>query len=88
MQFTQKRIANMAIDLFGIAAVLARTSRAVERRGEEGARREIDLTTIFVNAAERRLAGAAASFERNDDELRKMTASRAYLDRGYPVDIL
>lgn len=88
MQFTQKRIANMAIDLFGIAAVLARTSRAVERRGEEGARREIDLTTIFVNAAERRLAGAAAGFERNDDELRKMTASRAYLDRGYPVDIL
>src|SRR5262249_35725965 len=41
MQFTQRRIADMAIDLYAVAACLARTTRAIERRGEDGARREV-----------------------------------------------
>jgi acyl-CoA dehydrogenase family protein 9 len=88
MQFTQKRAADMAIDLYAIAAVVARTTRAIERRGEEGARREIDLTTIFVSAAAQRLAGVVAATEKNDDELRKAVASKTYADGGYPFDVL
>src|SRR6185436_19438310 len=88
MQYTQKRIAEMAMDLFGIAACLSRTTRAIERRGEDGARREIDLTTIFVASAERRLAEIVVAFDKNDDELRKSVASRAYADGGYPFDVL
>jgi acyl-CoA dehydrogenase family protein 9 len=88
MQYTQKRVADMVIDLYAIAAVLSRATRAVERRGEEGARREIDLTGVFVSAAATRLAQASAAFDKNDDELRKAIASRAYADGGYPFDIL
>lgn len=88
MQFTQKRIAEMAIDLFAIAACIARTTRAIERRGEEGARREIDLTSIFTTAAQKRLRQNVQDFSRNDDELRKAVASRAYTDRAYPFDIV
>jgi acyl-CoA dehydrogenase family member 9 len=88
MQYTQKRTADMAIDLYGIAACIARTTRAIERRGEEGARREIDLTSIAVAAAERRLAQLVAAVDKNDDELRKGVASRAYADGGYPLDVL
>jgi acyl-CoA dehydrogenase family protein 9 len=88
MQYTQKRVAEMAMDLYAIAAVLSRTTRAIEKRGEEGARREIDLTTIFVAAAERRLEEQVRSFDKNDDELRKSVASRAYLDGGYPFDVI
>jgi acyl-CoA dehydrogenase family protein 9 len=88
MQYTQKRIADMAMDLFGIAACLSRTTRAVEKRGEEGARRELDLTTIFVASAERRLEETVRSFDKNDDELRKSVASRAYTDGGYPFDVI
>ncbi|HMJ57182.1 MAG TPA: acyl-CoA dehydrogenase family protein [Polyangiaceae bacterium] len=88
MQYTQKRVAEMAIDLYAIASVLSRTTRAIEKRGEEGARREIDLTTIFVAAAERRLQDQVHSFDKNDDELRKSVASRAYLDGGYPFDVI
>jgi len=87
MQFTQKRIAEMAMDLYSIAAVLARTTRAIEKRGEEGARREIDLTTLFVAGAEKRLAENVASFEKNDDDLRKAVADKTYVDGGYPFDI-
>ncbi len=88
MQFTQKRVAEMAIELYAIASCLSRTTRAIEKRGEEGARREIDLTSIFVAAAERRLEELVRSFDKNDDELRKSVASRAYTDGGYPFDVI
>jgi len=88
MQFTQKRVADMAIDLYAIASVLSRTSRAIETRGEEGARREISLANVFVAQAEIRLRETAQSFDKNDDELRKSIASKAYNDGGYPLDIL
>jgi acyl-CoA dehydrogenase family member 9 len=88
MQYTQKRVADMAIDLYAIASVIARTTKAIQRRGEEGARREIDLTTIFVAAAELRLRTHNEAFEKNDDELRKNVASRAYTDGGYPFDVV
>jgi len=88
MQFTQKRAADMAIDLYAVVAVLSRTTRSIERRGEEGARRKLDLTQIFVTAAAKRLRDVSASFDDNDDELRKAVASKAYNDGGYPLDIL
>jgi len=88
MQYTQKRVADVAIDLYGIAAVISRTTRAIERRGEEGSRREIDLTSVFVTSARRRLAENVAAFDENDDELRKAIAQKTCADGGYPVDIL
>jgi acyl-CoA dehydrogenase family member 9 len=88
MQYTQKRTADMAIDLYAIAAVITRTTRAIAQRGEEGARREIDLTSIFVAAAERRLAQVVAAVDKNDDELRKSVASKTYVDGGYPFDLV
>jgi acyl-CoA dehydrogenase family protein 9 len=88
MQYTQNRVANMAIDLYAIASSISRTTRAIEKRGEEGARREIDLLTMFARAAEKRLAENVAAFDDNDDELRKAIAHKACADGGYPLDIL
>jgi acyl-CoA dehydrogenase family protein 9 len=88
MQYTQKRVADVAIDLYAIASVISRTTRAIERRGEEGSRREIDLASVFVTSAKRRLAENIAAFEENDDELRKAIAQRTCTDGGYPLDVL
>ncbi len=88
MQYTQKRIADLAIDLYAIAAVVSRTTRAIERRGEEGARREVDLTSVFVASAKRRMADNVASMDENDDELRKSIAQRTCTDGGYPLDVI
>jgi acyl-CoA dehydrogenase family member 9 len=41
-----------------------------------------------VAAAERRLAQLVAAVDKNDDELRKTIASRAYADGGYPFDVV
>jgi acyl-CoA dehydrogenase family protein 9 len=88
MQYTQKRVADVAIDLYAIAAVISRTTRAIERRGEEGSRREIDLASVFVTSAKRRLVENVAAFEENDDELRKAIAQRTCTDGGYPLDVI
>ena len=88
MQYTQKRVADVAIDLYAIASIISRTTRAIERRGEEGSRREIDLASVFVTSAKRRLAENVAAFEENDDELRKAISQRTCTDGGYPLDVI
>jgi acyl-CoA dehydrogenase family protein 9 len=88
MQYTQKRVADVAIDLYAIASVISRTTRAIERRGEEGSRREIDLASVFVASAKRRLADNIHAFDENDDELRKAIAQRTCTDGGYPLDVI
>jgi acyl-CoA dehydrogenase family protein 9 len=88
MQFTQRRVSALAIDLYGLAATVSRTTRVVERKGEDGARRELNLAAAFANGAEQRMKSVVASFDENDDELRKGIATRAYGDGGYPFDVL
>jgi acyl-CoA dehydrogenase family member 9 len=88
MQYTQKRMADLAIDLFAVASVISRATRAIERRGEEGSRREIDLASVFVASAKRRMADNVAAMDENDDELRKSIAQRTCTDGGYPLDVI
>lgn len=88
MQYTQRRIADMAIHLYALAACLARTTKAIEKKGEEGARREIELTTAYGTRAQERLASIVRGFDKNDDELLKGIAARAYQDGSYPFDVV
>ena len=88
MQYTQKRMADLAIDLYALGAVVARATRAIERRGEEGSRREIDLASVFASSAKRRMAENVAAMDENDDELRKSIAQRTCTDGGYPLDVI
>lgn len=88
MQYTQYRVAEMTMDLYALSACIARTTRAIERRGEEGARREIDLTTMFARAATARLSENVAAFDDNDDELRKAIAAKTCADGNYPLDVI
>ena len=87
-QFVQKRIAEVAIDLYGLAATISRTTRAIEARGEEAARRELELCQGFAVLAEKRLSDRLGEMERDADELLKSIASRAYEDGGYPLDVI
>lgn len=88
MQQTQVRIANVVIDLYALAACISRATLAIEQRGESGARREIDLTSMFASAARGRMHANLGRLEHADDALRKAIASRAYTDGGYPFDVI
>lgn len=88
MQYTQRRVADLATDLYALTAVISRTTRAIERKGEEGARREVELAMTFANMAEKRMRENLAAFDDNDDELRKGVAAQAYIDGGYSFDVV
>lgn len=87
-QFVQKRIAEVAVDIYALAACLSRTTAAIEQKGEDGARREIDLTSGFAVLAQRRLWDKLKEMERDEDELLKQVAATGYADGGYPFDVL
>ena len=88
MQQPQVRIATVVIDLYALAACITRTSRAIEQRGESGARREIDLTGMFASAARGRMQANLGRLEHADDALRKSISARTYTDGGYPFDVI
>ncbi len=88
MQFVQRRIADVAIDCYALAACLSRATQAIERHGSEGASRHLEHTRVFAAEARQRLELNIAGFEVNDDEARKELAQRSYEDEGYLLDIL
>ena len=88
MQFAQKRFAEVVIDLYGLAAVLSRTTAIIDQKGVEGARREIEYTAGFRALIEERVRSKLGRMEREEDELLKAVADRAYEDGGYPLGIL
>ena len=87
MQFVQKRIADVAIDIYGLTAIISRATREIERKGEDQARAEIELTMGFASAAGRRLFERLGEMEREIDELLKTVAASAYVGGGYPFSI-
>jgi acyl-CoA dehydrogenase family member 9 len=87
MQFVQRRVADVAIDLFAVSACLSRATRAIEHEGIEAAWRHVEYTRVFAAEAAVRLEQNAKGFEVNDDEVRKQAAVRSYADGQYVLDI-
>ncbi|MDW8363216.1 MAG: acyl-CoA dehydrogenase family protein [Myxococcales bacterium] len=76
MQFVQHRIADVALDLYAIAASLSQTTLRIERRGPDNAREDVELCAGFVELASRRLHERLSKMEREEDELMKQIARR------------
>ena len=50
--------------------------------------KRVQATGVAVGAVENeRMAANVSGFDRNDDELRKTAASRAYQDGAYPFEL-
>jgi acyl-CoA dehydrogenase family protein 9 len=73
-QFLQERMANAAIDIFLATTVLSRTTWEVERRGEEGAKAQLDLAHIFIPMAYRRARRAIRGLRKHQDARLKAIA--------------
>ena len=89
MQLAQRRVSDLVTDLYAVASVLSRTTRAIDRLGEEGARREIEMCVAFCGRAEHRMKREMREFDANDDDIAKAIAAEAYKDvDGYPWDVI
>jgi acyl-CoA dehydrogenase family protein 9 len=67
-QLQLARLADIAIDLFALTAVIGRVQATIERGGEEAARPEIDLARQFSGEAGARIEARVAQLAENQDE--------------------
>jgi acyl-CoA dehydrogenase family protein 9 len=80
-----ERLADMAVELFATACVLARTQKLIESTGTERVERELDLCDLFVVESGRRFRSARMSLQSAQDETRRRVARRVRSDGGYHV---
>jgi acyl-CoA dehydrogenase family protein 9 len=87
-QLVLERLANMAIDLFATACVIARTQSLIDELGIEQCDREIALCDLFCVEGGRRFRGYRNMLDaRGDDvdELRRSVAGSVRAGNGYFV---
>jgi acyl-CoA dehydrogenase family protein 9 len=87
-QLVLERLANMAIDLFATACVIARTQSLIDERGPETCDREIALCDLFCVEAGRRFRGNRHMLDARGDEvddIRRSVASSVREGKGYFV---
>ncbi|HMI54619.1 MAG TPA: acyl-CoA dehydrogenase family protein [Gemmatimonadaceae bacterium] len=87
-QLVLERLANMAIDLFATAAVIARTQSLIDERGVEKCQREIALCDLFCVEAGRRFRAnrnMLDSREEEVDDTRRSVAASVRAGQGYFV---
>jgi len=87
-QLVLERLANMAIDLFATASVIARTQTLIDECGVEKCEREMALCDLFCVEAGRRFRGnrnMLDSKEEEVDETRRSVAAAVREGRGYFV---
>ena len=86
MQYTQKRVADMAIDLYAHRGVhRADDARHREARRGGGAARDRPDDDLRGRGREAARARTSAAFDKNDDELRKAIASQGVRRRRISV---
>jgi hypothetical protein len=84
-QLVLERLANMAIDLFATAAVIARTQSLIDERGVEQCEREIALCDLFCVEAGRRFRGNRHMLDSREDDTRHTVAGFVRDGKGYFV---
>jgi alkylation response protein AidB-like acyl-CoA dehydrogenase len=80
-----ERLADMAIELFASAAVLARTQQLIEARGIAACTHEVDLCDLFSVDAGLRFRAARDSIQSLQDETRRVVARSLREAHGYAV---
>jgi acyl-CoA dehydrogenase family protein 9 len=85
-QFAQKRVADIAIDMYAMCCVLSRVTRSLEDKGAEKCELELAIAEAFFMRANRRIRGNFKAIDRNDDDAMKLIANKAYELGKYPFD--
>jgi acyl-CoA dehydrogenase family protein 9 len=87
-QLVLERLANMAIDLFATACVIARSQSLIDERGVEACEREITLCDLFCVEAGRRFRASRKMLDGRGDEVddtRRSVAASVRTGHGYFV---
>lgn len=87
-QFAQKRVADIAIDLYAMACTLSRVTTLIEKKGLEKCELEMAIAESFFMRANRRVRSNIKAIDRNDDDFMKLIAAKALESGKYPFDVI
>jgi hypothetical protein len=87
-QLATRRLADIMIDLFALAAMLARVSTKIEDHGESSAATEREILRAFARQAKRRVDAAFAGIDENEDVLVTSLAKHVLEAGRYEWDCL
>jgi acyl-CoA dehydrogenase family protein 9 len=87
-QFATRRLADVAIDLMAMLAVISRTSSLIEQRGLARCENELQMTLAFCTDAHHRVQQNFHAASHNNDEEIKAIADRALSSGKYENDVL
>jgi alkylation response protein AidB-like acyl-CoA dehydrogenase len=85
-QLATRRLADIMIDLFALAAVLSRVSHGIDQDGPEKRAHEREIASAFAFQAKRRIDGNLANIDENDDDAIKGLATHVTELGKYPWD--
>lgn len=85
-QFTSKRFANVAIDIFAGLCVVSRVAAIVESKGEAASKQELNIARIFSQQAKRRMASNLRRLNKNEDNLLSELADSIVAQGGFGWD--
>lgn len=85
-EFIQQRIANMAIDLFGMAAVISRVNTQIQ--AGRSVEKEMPIAQLYCDEAWRRVRRESRQIDTNLDDQRRKTTNLVYETVKFPFDVL
>jgi acyl-CoA dehydrogenase family protein 9 len=77
-QFATRRLADIMIDLFVLAAVISRVDSSLRVNGADKAKKELEIVTVFARQAERRIKTNMDEIDNNVDESIKSLADHTF----------
>ena len=85
-QFATRRLADMMIQMFVLAATMSRVSTAMQEKGAAGATKEIEILEVFAQRVRRIVRANIGQIDENEDELVKSLADFAVDQERYSWD--
>ncbi len=87
-QFASKRLAEIMIDLFVLAATISRVQSSIDTKGVGAAAKEIDILRLFAREAKVRIKRNFRRIDTNDDEVLKGLADQAFQLESFDWDTI
>ncbi len=87
-QFATRRLGDVMIDLFALAATISRVTALIESKGSAACSKEREIVTVFSGQCKRRMGSCFGKIDDNDDDLIKSLAQDAVEAEGYRWDTL
>lgn len=87
-EFIQHRLADMAIELFAMAAVISRLDSLIKEKGKSKVQRELTIGKTYCEEAWRRIRRNARQIDNNIDPWRKDIAINVYETNGYNYNLI